>query len=332
MDQWILIDLVLAYILDLLIGDPHFLYHPVCLIGEFIAKLEKILRIWIERRNEKRRVLYEIAVGLILAVATVSFSFGSVWLLLRGAVVLGGGLLYHILNIYFIYSAFATRCLAVEAGKVRDALSREDLADARRKVGMLVGRETDTLTQDEIIRAVVETTAENTVDGVISTIFYAVIGSLLGLAAPLVYAFKAVSTLDSMVGYKNERYLYFGRASAKIDDGANFFPARLSGLLIPCSAFLAGKSFGRSWRIMLRDRRRHSSPNCAYPEAAVAGALGVRLGGNNVYFGRVVEKPTLGDALRPLEIGDIDATVKLMYLASLLGMGLGILVLLWLGV
>jgi adenosylcobinamide-phosphate synthase len=330
MEHWIWLDPMAAYILDLLIGDPHFLYHPVRIIGGFAAKMERILRPFTKRPTEVGRIRCELLAGFILTGTTVAFSFGAVWFLLHLAGILGGDWFYHILNIYFIYSALATHCLAVEAGKVRDALSRGDLPDARRKVGMLVGRETDTLTSPEIIRAVVETTAENTADGVISPIFYIVIGSLFGLAAPLVYAFKAVSTLDSMVGYKNDRYLYFGRFSAKIDDYSNFIPARMTGLLISGSAFLMGRGFLRSFRIMLRDRRRHNSPNCAYPEAAMAGALGVGLGGPNIYFGQVVEKPTLGEALKPLEVSDIGATIKLMYLTSLLGMGIGLLVLFYL--
>jgi adenosylcobinamide-phosphate synthase len=159
---------------------------------------------------------------------------------------------------------------------------------------------------------------ENTVDGIMSPIIYAVLGSVLGIGAPLVYAFKAVSTLDSMVGYMNEKYIDIGRFSAKTDDAANFLPARLSGLLIPLSAFLCGKSMKRSFLIMLRDRKNHKSPNCAYPEAAVAGALGIKLGGNNVYFGKVVEKPTIGDMEKELEAGDIPETIKMMYVSSLL--------------
>ncbi len=323
----IVIDLVCAYLLDLLIGDPHWLYHPVRLIGAWIHGLEPILRRWTGGGRANTRPIRERWAGIILAGATTAVSFGAVWLMLRLALWLGGAVGYHLLNIYLIYTALATRCLAVEAVKVRQALSGLDLTAARQQLGMLVGRETTNLTEPEVIRAVVETTAENTVDGVIAPLCYAVLGGCFGMAAPLVYAFKAVSTLDSMVGYKNERYQYFGWASAKLDDGANFLPARLTGLLIPCAAGLLGFDSRQSFRTMLRDRRCHDSPNCAYPEAAVAGALGIQLGGANVYFGRIVAKPTLGDPLKPLEAGDIGATVKLLYVTSLLGAGLGLLIL-----
>jgi adenosylcobinamide-phosphate synthase len=230
------------------------------------------------------------------------------------------------LTVYFIYSALASRCLADEARKVYQRLADGDLAEARNQVGMLVGRETTGLNEPEVIRAVVETTAENTVDGVISPIFYIILGSFFGLAAPLVYAFKAISTLDSMVGYKNEKYLYLGWASARLDDWANYLPARLSGLVIPVSAFFIGKGFRPSFTMMMRDRHNHTSPNCAYPEAAVAGALGVQLGGENVYFGKRVAKPTIGDPCRPLRCDDIRTTIKIAYTASLMTLILGLLI------
>lgn len=325
-------DLAIAYGLDLLIGDPPWLYHPVRVIGGLIRTLERILRRWAGRRGgEAGKARAEKAMGVILTAVTVAVSGGAVLLLLEIARRISP-VLFHILNIYFLYTAFAARCLADEALKVKRVLQKNDLAGARRQVGMLVGRETDRLNQPEIIRAVVETTAENTVDGVISPLLYAAAGALLGAAAPLAYAFKAVSTLDSMVGYKNEKYLNLGWAAAKLDDAANYLPARLSGLLIPLSALLLGKNAGRSLRIMARDRRNHASPNCAYAEAAVAGALGVQLGGDNIYFGRVVPKPTIGDPIRPLEVKDISATVALMYTASCLTVILCLAVLFWVGI
>jgi len=227
---------------------------------------------------------------------------------------------FHIINIYFIYTSLATKCLADEARKVHGALAAEDLPEARKRLSMLVGRQTEHLNNEEVARGAIETTAENTVDGIISPLIFAAAGSLLGLGAAFAYAFKAISTLDSMVGYMNEKYINFGRVSAKTDDAANYIPARLSGVLIPLAAFLCGLNGSKSFSIMLRDRHNHKSPNCAYPEAAFAGALGVRLGGTNIYFGKAVEKPTIGDPDRAICTEDISKAIRLMYTASLLAL------------
>lgn len=317
-----------AYGLDLLLGDPEWLCHPVRLIGSLIRALEDLLRGWARRfGKEAVRAKTEKFLGILLTLVTVSGTVGVVWLILELARQISP-LLYHLVNCYFLYTAFATRCLADEALKVRTLLANDDLPGARRRVGMLVGRETGQLNKTGLIRAVVETTAENTVDGVVSPMFYAVIGALLGVAAPLAYGFKAINTLDSMVGYQNERYRNFGWASAKLDDIANFLPARLAGFLIPVAALLSGKDFRRSLLIMLRDRKNHASPNCAYPEAAVAGALGIKLGGANIYFGRPVSKPTIGDELHPLAEPHIGDVVRLMLITSLLMLVIGLIVLL----
>lgn len=320
MDITLIFDIAAAYLIDLAVGDPHRLPHPVRLIGRLISGLEGLLRAVadaaIQRYGVEKGRMERMAGGF-LALSVVSATFMVVFLVLRMAKAVHP-VLHHGLNIYFIYSAFAARCLADEAMKVYRPLVRNNLAEARKRVAMLVGRETRHLDEGEVIRAVVETTAENTVDGVIAPIVFAVVGSLFGVGAPLAYAFKAASTLDSMVGYMDDRYRNFGRVSAKLDDALNFIPARLSGLIIPAAAFVCGKGFARSFRIMLRDRRNHRSPNCAYPEAAVAGALGVRLGGSNVYFGRVVEKPAIGDAGKQLEVGDIADAVRIMYASSLI--------------
>lgn len=320
-------DFAAAYCLDLLLGDPEWLYHPVRVIGNFIRGLERLLGSLANRFTGNRiRARAEKCLGIILALLTIGGTSGVVWSILELARQVSP-VLYHLVNCYFLYTVLATRCLAHEALKVQSLLKREDLPGARYRVAMLVGRETDRLDETEVIRAVVETTAENTVDGVISPMIYAAVGALMGIAAPLAYAFKAASTLDSMVGYKNERYMNFGWASAKLDDMANFLPARLSGLLIPAAAFLLGNDYRRSFAVMLRDRKNHASPNCAYPEAAVAGALGIQLGGSNVYFGHLVHKPTIGDALHPLETRNIIETVKLMLVTSLLAMAICLMVL-----
>ncbi|MGE5529336.1 MAG: adenosylcobinamide-phosphate synthase CbiB [Patescibacteria group bacterium] len=317
-----ILTILAAYLLDLAVGDPPRWPHPVRLIGWAIARTERILRALIGSETRGRERKEEVA-GLVLVAFIVSLAFGLVFLILAAARQVHP-VAFHLLNIYFLYSALACRCLADEARKVYHALQRHALGEARVLAGMLVGRDTQNLEEKEIIRAVVETTAENTVDGVIAPLFYIFLGSLCGLAAPLVYVYKAANTLDSMVGYMNERYRHLGRAAAKLDDVLNYLPARLSGVLIPLAAFCRGKGFRRSFQTMLRDRRKHASPNSAYPEAAVAGALGVRLGGTNIYFGRPVEKPTIGEALKELEPRDIPDTAGIMFTASLLALAGGV--------
>lgn len=316
MNLWLLMDVLAAYVIDLIAGDPYWLPHPVRFIGKLVRKTERFLTKRIHRKRgakaaEKRRA------GVVLCFFVVAVTAGTVWLVLKLAALVHP-LLFHILNIYILYTALAARCLAVESKKVYRTLKDGDIEGSRKGLAMLVGRETSHLGEKEIIRGVVETTAENTVDGVISPLVYAFAGSLFGFGAPLVYAFKAASTLDSMVGYMNEKYSDFGKASARFDDILNYIPARFSGFIIPLSSFLLGKGFKRSFLIMLRDRRNHKSPNCAYPEAAVAGALGIRLGGDNVYSGKIVKKPTIGDPDKELEPGDITDTIRIMYMASFL--------------
>jgi adenosylcobinamide-phosphate synthase len=209
------------------------------------------------------------------------------------------------------YTTLATRDLHVETRKVLLALAGEDISRARRELSLLVGRDTANLDEPEILRALVETIAENTSDGVIAPLF------CLGLGGPpLAMTYKALNTLDSMVGYKNERFRDLGWASAKLDDVANFIPARLSGFLITFSALLLGKSWRDSLRILWRDRRNHESPNSVWPEGAMAGALGVRLGGVNHYFGQPSLRPFIGDQKKDLELSDVQEAWKILYLSS----------------
>ncbi|HHW47645.1 MAG TPA: cobalamin biosynthesis protein CobD [Clostridiaceae bacterium] len=316
----LLLDVFIAFVLDLVLGDPYWFPHPVRFIGWLIQRTERLIRKRIEMfapGDTETRVRYERAGGTFLMLFVVTVTFLLVYFVLEIAW-LANPVLFHIMNIYFIYSSLAAKCLADEAGKVYRKLSEGDMEGSRRQLAMLVGRQTEGLNEKEIIRGVVETTAENTVDGVISPLVYAFIGSFFGIGAPLVYAFKAISTLDSMVGYMNDKYINFGRTSAKTDDAANFIPARLAGVLIPIAALFCGKNFKESFRIMLRDRRNHKSPNCAYPEAAVAGALGIKIGGTNIYFGQAVEKPTIGDDVKELDREDIRDTIRLMYAAAFL--------------
>ncbi|MCP4137226.1 MAG: cobalamin biosynthesis protein CobD [bacterium] len=292
-----------GYVLDLLCGDPHWFPHPVRFIGKLISFLEAVLR----------NITNERAGGILLPVIVVPLVY---------AIALGLSSLSIFIEIVLIYTIFASRSLAVEAGKVYSALRDNNLDRARENIGFLVSRDTADLDEAGIARAAVETVSENIVDGIIAPLFFLFIGGV-----PLAMAYKAVNTLDSMVGYKNERYIDFGRASARLDDWCNYIPARATGyFLMPIAALLCGKSVINTIRITRRDRYNHSSPNSGYPEAAAAGALGIRLGGPASYFGTVQEKPYIGDAVKEIEKEDIPASIRLMYAASGAGLVLGVVV------
>lgn len=295
-----------AFLLDILFGDPYWFPHPVRFIGKYINCFEKLVR-KLTNSSEGLRIC-----GVLLTASTVIFTYITACLILVTAAKLNLWI-YHFVNVVLLYTCLATKCLAHEAIKIFLALQQGDIENARKLLSYIVGRNTDQLDESEITRATVETVAENTSDGVIAPLFYMFIGG-----APLALAYKAVNTMDSMVGYKNEKYLYFGWASARFDDLANYIPARLTALLISLAAFFTGLNPVKSFRIMLRDRMNHSSPNSGYPEAAVAGAIGVQLGGINNYFGIQVHKLTLGDAERPMESNDIKSVIKLMYGSSVL--------------
>jgi adenosylcobinamide-phosphate synthase len=292
-----------AVFLDLVLGDPRALPHPVMAIGRLISFLESPLRRFFDNAR---------LAGVALLLITVGVSYAVAALLIKGAYAVApeAGLL---VALYFAWVSLAARSLHVESGKVAKALVREDLAAARLALSYIVGRETAQLDQPEIVRGAVETVAENTGDGVIAPLFFLMLGG-----PALAIAYKAVNTLDSMVGYKNERYLDFGWASARFDDLANYLPARLTGLLMVLAAPICALSGSGAWRIMRRDCRNHSSPNSGFPEAAAAGALGVRLGGANRYFGRIVEKPTIGDPSQPLSLNTYAGAIRLMYCSEAL--------------
>lgn len=294
-----------GFFLDLLFGDPHFLPHPIRLIGRLITFLEKKLY------NEKKNLLLR---GRLLV--------GAV-LLVTGAV--SGGILYIVYSTYpaagcvietiMTYQILAVKSLKAESMKVYHALRTGTIGEARHAVSMIVGRDTACLDEAGVTRAAVETVAENTSDGVIAPmIALAVGGPFLG------FLYKAVNTMDSMIGYKNERYLLFGRAAAKLDDVINYLPARISAYFMILAAFLAGKEFDgkRALRIYRRDRRKHASPNSAHTEAVCAGALGIRLAGDASYFGKLVKKPYIGDDERPVEICDIKRANRLLYVTAFL--------------
>ena len=290
--------LISAVILDLLIGDPRWFPHPVVYMGKLIMVLEKVLR---------RLVTNERAGGIILLVLTVSITVGLAFALLKVAYAVSPCLGFAV-AVILTWSCIAARSLHRESRLVAYALGMGDLAAARRYLSNIVGRDTAELDEPEIWRATVETVAENTSDGVIAPLFYLCLGGPV-----LAIAYKAINTLDSMVGYRNERYLELGRASARFDDLANFIPARITGLLMVAAAPLLGLSAKNSWRIMRRDGRNHSSPNSGIPEAAVAGALGIRLGGTNLYAGKPVPKPTIGDAIQQISQASWRGAVRLMY-------------------
>ncbi|HBM81716.1 MAG TPA: cobalamin biosynthesis protein CobD [Clostridiaceae bacterium] len=220
-------------------------------------------------------------------------------------------LFYHIINTYFLYTCIAAGCLQREAMKIYRSLSKS-IDEARYKLSFIVGRETNDLDEKEIIRAAVETVAENTSDGVIAPMLYAMIGG-----APLAFLYKMVNTMDSMLGYLNQKYKYIGFFPAKTDDLFNYLPSRLTGIIMCISSALRF-NVSDGLRIMIRDRKNHKSPNCAYPEGAVAGLLGVQLGGDNIYFGEVVKKPKIGDRIRELERDDIKKAVEIMYRSEIL--------------
>ncbi|MGL5386709.1 MAG: adenosylcobinamide-phosphate synthase CbiB [Serratia sp. (in: enterobacteria)] len=309
-----------AFLLDSLLGDPPHWPHPVRWIGNLITVLQRAIR----RICHSERALK--LGGGVLWLAVV----GLVWLVSWGFLTLMGHIhpwLGWLAEVWLIYTLLAGRCLEQAAMEVYHALQSADLAQSRHKLSWIVGRDTSQLEEPQITRAVVETVAENSVDGVIAPLFFLLLGG-----APLAMAYKAVNTLDSMVGYKTPKYRAIGYVSARMDDFANGLPARLSWLLLSCAAWLNGLDYRLALRIGWRDRYQHTSPNCAWPEATVAGALGVRLGGPNDYFGQRVEKPWIGEANREITLADIPHSTRLMMTASWLALLLfALLRLLWLG-
>ncbi len=305
-----------GFVLDLLLGDPHWLPHPICIIGNGISMLTKQLlgEKGEEKHTENPRV--QRRRGLLL-----------VALILLGTLLVSGGIL---LGAYWIhpiagcvvesimtYQILATKCLKVESMKVYERLQAGDLEGARYAVSMIVGRDTSVLDEVGVAKAAIETVAENTSDGIIAPMLYTALGGpILG------FLYKAINTMDSMVGYKNERYLNFGRYAAKLDDVVNYLPARISAYLMIVSAFLLGKEFDgrKAYAIYRRDRYQHASPNSAQTESACAGALSIQLAGNAVYFGKLVEKPYIGDAIRPVSYEDIRRANQLLYMSAILCM------------
>jgi adenosylcobinamide-phosphate synthase len=299
-----------AFGLDLLLGDPRGWPHPVVWIGRLIGGLEAL---W------TRLCGRSYGAGVLLTLSTLAVAGGAAW----GGLALARTLhpwLGVAVSLWLAYGCLALRALHLESLAVVQRLEAGDLAGARQALSMIVSRDTAVLDEAGVLRAAIETVAENTSDGVVAPLFYLCLGGPL-----LALLYKAVSTLDSMVGYRSERYRAVGWASARLDDLLNLVPARLTGVLMVVAAFLLRLDAAGAWRCLRRDARKHLSPNAGFPEAAAAGALGVRLGGPAVYSGRTVEKATLGDDRRPVTIDSYRGAVRLLYLSSCFTLVLGLL-------
>lgn len=317
MRHWInyhMIAFFMGFLLDLVLGDPYYLPHPIRLIGKLIEGAEKVLRgMGIRGKDSKEDSngrAFRQGIGLVLIVVisvvavTLFLLFMAYWL----HPVLG-----VVAECIMTYQILAVKCLKVESMKVYQCLKNGNMEQARKAVSMIVGRDTEHLDEEGVAKAAIETVAENTSDGVIAPMLYlAVGGPVLG------FLYKAVNTMDSMIGYKNEKYLYFGRAAAKLDDFVNFLPARISACLMIIASFLAGRHFSGkgAWTIYKRDRKKHTSPNSGQTEAVCAGALSIRLAGDASYFGKIVKKPYIGEAVRGVEYEDIKWANYLMYITA----------------
>lgn len=300
-----LISIGIAIIIDFIIGDPYGFPHPVIYIGKMISCLEKYFR----KKSKDYKGLKKC--GGYIFLILVSSTFLIVFLVVKLASF--NKVIYLIVNSFLLYTTVAAKCLKVESEKVYKALEEDDIKKARLMLSYIVGRDTTTLEEKDIVRAAVETIAENASDGVIAPIFYGIFGG-----APLAMTYKAINTMDSMLGYLTEKYKYIGYFPAKLDDVANFIPARLTGAIMCVASPVVGGNIMRSFKIMIRDRKNHKSPNCAYPEGAAAGAMDIRLGGTNVYFGEVIEKPTIGDNIKPINRRHIRSCNKLMISTEIL--------------
>ena len=301
----------IGLVLDFIIGDPNNPFHPVRIIGSLGIKLENITR----------RVFKNLKIsGFVtwLGVILITFLVNSLIFRLAFSISNIFGIIIEGILLYFCISS---KGLKVEGLKVIKVLESGDIEGARKQLSYIVGRDTKVLDEEGIIRAVIETVAENTSDGIIAPLLFGALGG-----APLAMTYKAVNTCDSMFGYKNDKYIDFGFVPAKMDDLFNYIPARITGYLVIFAAFILGLDYKNSYRIYKRDRYNHTSPNSAHPESAVAGALGIRLGGTNCYFGKIVEKPTIGDKNKVIEISDLYKTNNILLVVTLLGFSVGLII------
>ena len=315
-----------AFVMDMLFGDPYFLWHPVRGMGSIISAAEKmLLKLFGIRADREADRGKKLAAGMILVAVTLAFSVGVPLVLLLIAQIIHP-VVRILLQCIMCYQLLAMKSLKSESMKVYYALKEKGLAEARTAVSMIVGRDVERLDEEGVIKATVETIAENTSDGVIAPLFYMILfGSLGG------FFYKAVNTMDSMVGYKNDRYIYLGRPAAKLDDVMNYIPARVAAIFMILAAFLLGFHGKNAWKIYKRDRYCHASPNSAQTESVCAGALGIRLAGDAWYFGQLYKKPYIGDPKRQVEIEDIPRACRLLYGTSFLTLITGILVLFSMG-
>ena len=300
-----MIEIILGFLLDLIVGDPQNPIHPIRIIGSLCKTVEKFFRSILKR--------YLKVAGLLTWILVVFIVFIFNYLLLKVTYRINPSVTM-ILGSVMIYFCISTKALKIEGLKVVKYVIKDDIEGARKQLSYIVGRDTKNLDKESILKAVVETVAENMSDGVIAPLFYAGIGG-----APLAFLYKAVNTMDSMFGYKNDKYIEFGYFPAKLDDVFNYIPARLSGYFIVVVSFILGLDYKNSFKIYKRDKNNHSSPNSAHPEAAVAGALNVQLGGPNYYFGKLVEKQTIGDDREKIDINKVNNTNNILYCSAVLG-------------
>lgn len=298
-------ELTIGFILDLLIGDPNNPFHPVRGIGLLASKLETIFRKLLKNSLK----IAGLIVWIITIILTFAITYGIIFVCMKINKYLG--VIVQGIIIYFCISA---KGLVVEGYKVIKYLNEGNIEKSRKQLSYIVGRDTESLDSKGITRAVIETIAENMSDGVIAPILFA---GIFGAAGSMAY--KAVNTMDSMFGYKNDRYIEFGYFPAKLDDLFNYIPARVTGILIIISSFFLKRDYKNSLKIYKRDRYNHTSPNSAHPEAAMAGALDIQLGGANYYFGKIVEKPVIGDKIKEIEINDVKKTAEILYLSAVMG-------------
>ena len=282
----LVIKIWIAYVLDLIFGDPQNIIHPVQIIGKMINIGEKSL---LEKKYKSDRK-YKFFAGMILNITVISLTYGITYLIRRTS---ENSIILTVAEIYLMYTVFSINSLAREGNRVYNILKEGNIERARKDLSYLVSRDTGTMDEKMIIRSTMETISENTVDGIVAPMMYMFLGGL-----PLSMTYKAINTFDSMVGYKNEKYMDFGKFSAKLDDVANFIPARITGILIVIASMILGYDYKNSLKIFIRDRKNHSSPNSGHAEAGVAGALGVQFGGRVSYFGKEVDKPVIGNKIK----------------------------------
>ena len=299
MNSYFVLIIPIALIIDLLVGDPFGMVHPIVLVGKLISFIRKKLG----KPNKIK--------GFILLFLVLFISIGSVNLLLFVISKISMSI-YYGLCLYFIYALMATGCMGTECKRIQGYLELSDIDNARKYTGYLVSRDTSIMEEKDLIRSVVETTSENTIDGALAPLFYCIIGAILGYPVEFILGYKVINTLDSMVGYITEPYKEIGYASAKLDDIVNFIPARIGSIFMFLAGIVFGYDYKQGFNTFLKDRKKHKSPNSAHPESVVAGLLNIKIGGNDVYFDKVVEKPYINEMGNTVQLDDIRKTFKIM--------------------